>query len=67
MDRKDILKNVYDDFFGVDRLSRENEKLTEDIANLTGINLGEQEIPTIEVQNVETKLKKHILKKKKTR
>ncbi|MBR3134150.1 MAG: AAA family ATPase [Clostridia bacterium] len=55
MDRKDILKNVYDDFFGVDRLSRENEKLTEDIANLTGINLGEQEIPTIEVQNVENK------------
>lgn len=53
MDRRDILKNVYDDFFGVDKLARENEKLAEDIENLTGINPNESEIPTIDVKNVE--------------
>lgn len=53
MDRIDLLKSVYDDFFGIDKISKENEKLTKDIEDLTGVNIKNQDIPTIEVQNVE--------------
>ena len=50
MDRKDILKNVYEDFFGIDRLSSKNEKLASDIEKLTNKNIQEVEIPEIEVK-----------------
>ena len=51
MDKKDIFRSVYDDFFGIEALSRKNEKLAEDIENLSD-NLGitkTEEVPTIEV------------------
>ena len=34
MDKKDILRSVYDDFFGIDKIAKENEKLSEEIAKL---------------------------------
>ena len=51
MDKKEILKSVYDDFFGIGKIERENEKLYEDIKNLKGIDLEgmEDNIPSIEV------------------
>ena len=55
MDKKDILKSVYDDFFGIGRIERENEKLYEEIKNLNGIDLEsiENDIPSIEVNKAE--------------
>lgn len=55
MDKKDILKSVYDDFFGIGRIERENEKLYEEIKNLKGIDLEsiENDIPSIEVNKAE--------------
>ena len=51
MDKKDILKSVYDDFFGIAKIERENEKLYEEIKNLKGIDLEgiEENIPSIEI------------------
>ena len=45
MDKKDILKSVYDDFFGVNSLANK-EKETEN----TGIQIHEQEVPEIIVK-----------------
>ena len=50
MDRRDILKNVYEDFFGVEKIALENEKLAADIAKLTNKNIEEEDIPEIELQ-----------------
>lgn len=59
MDKKDILKSVYDDFFGIDKIAKENEKLSEEIAKLKTdfdylnnnsiLNMTDAEIPEIEV------------------
>ena len=49
MDKKDILKNVYDDFFGIGKIERQNEKLREDIKKLT--NLQDEEIPSIDLDS----------------
>ena len=51
MNKKDIFKNVYKDFFGIEKLSEENQKLANDIENLSGVNPTNQEneIPEIEV------------------
>ena len=55
MDKRDILKSVYNDFFGIGRIERENEKLYEEIKNLKGIDLEsiENDIPSIEVNKAE--------------
>ena len=42
MDRNDIFKQIYDDFFGVEKLERENEKLAKEL-NIT------DDFPTIEI------------------
>ena len=55
MDKKDILKNVYEDFFGIDRLSRENEKLASDIQKLTNKSVEEIKIPEIELKKEDKK------------
>ena len=41
---KDIFKNLYDDFFGIEKLKRENEKLARELG------ISEEEIPAIEVK-----------------
>ncbi len=51
MDKRDIFKSVYDDFFGVESLSRRNEELSEEIEKLSE-NIGiskTEEVPTIKV------------------
>ena len=34
MNKKDILKSVYDDFFGIDKIAKDNELLSEEIKKL---------------------------------
>lgn len=34
MDKKDILKNVYEDFFGINKLAKENEKLARELEEM---------------------------------
>ena len=41
---KDIFKNLYDDFFGIEKLKRENEKLAKELG------LNEEDIPAIELK-----------------
>lgn len=57
MDKKEILKSVYDDFFGIGKIERENEKLYEEIKNLKGIDIEgmEDNIPSIEVNKQQDK------------
>ena len=57
MDKKEILKSIYDDFFGIGKIERENEKLYEDIKNLKGIDIEgmEDNIPSIEVNKQQDK------------
>ncbi|MEE0865865.1 MAG: AAA family ATPase [Clostridia bacterium] len=57
MDKKEILKSVYDDFFGIGKIERENEKIYEDIKNLKGIDIEgmEDNIPSIEVNKQQDK------------
>ena len=56
MDKKDIFKSVYEDFFGIESLSRKNEKLAQEIEELTGINpLNDENIPSIELEKKDTK------------
>lgn len=48
MDKKDILKSVYEDFFGIDVLAKRNEKLALDIENLKpGFRDSMEDIPEI--------------------
>ena len=51
MDKKDIFKSVYEDFFGVESLSKRNERLSKEIEELGGNieSLKNEEVPTIEV------------------
>ena len=57
MDKKDIFKEVYEDFFGIGKLEKENEKLRKDIQDLTGITPEElksnKDYPTIEIKPAE--------------
>lgn len=46
MESKNFFKDVYDDFFGIEKIKKENEKLREEL-NIT------QEYPTIEVKKIE--------------
>ena len=57
MDKKEILKSVYDDFFGIGKIERENEKLYEDIKNLKGVDIESMEdsMPSIEVNKQQDK------------
>ncbi len=47
---KDIFKNLYDDFFGIEKLKRENEKLAKELG------LNEEDIPAIEIKKDEEKI-----------
>ena len=50
MNKNDIFKSVYEDFFGIESLSRKNEKLAQEIEELTGVNpLNTDTIPSIEI------------------
>ena len=49
MDKSEIFKKVYEDFFGIEKLSNENLKLAEDIAKLDDY----ENIPTIDVRKSE--------------
>ena len=56
MRKDDFFKGMYDDFFGIGKIERENEKLRNDIKNLKGIDIEETEanIPSIEVTHEDT-------------
>ena len=47
---KDIFKNLYDDFFGIEKLKRENEKLAKELG------LNEEDIPAIELKREPEKI-----------
>lgn len=47
---KDIFKNLYDDFFGIEKLKRENEKLAKELG------LNEEDIPAIEIKKDEEQI-----------
>lgn len=47
MDKNDILKGIYEDFFGINKLSKENQKLAKEIEDLN------QEFPKIEVKPIQ--------------
>ncbi|MBR1802448.1 MAG: AAA family ATPase [Clostridia bacterium] len=49
MESKDFLKDIYEDFFGIEKIKMENEKLRQEL-NLT------EDYPTIEVNREETSL-----------
>ena len=50
MDKIDFFRNVYEDFFGIESLSKRNEKLANEIENMTGINpLNYEDVPSIDV------------------
>ena len=52
MDKKDILKNVYDDFFGIDKITKNNEILNNEINNLTNeIENFNKDYPTINIKH----------------
>ena len=51
MNKKDILKSVYNDFFGLDRISRENEKLSREIRALTEQDFIDEGIPILKLNN----------------
>ena len=59
MDKKDILKNVYDDFFGIQNITKRNEQLAREISELSGINpiLSDEDVPSIDLSssNLDTK------------
>lgn len=57
MKKDDFFKGMYDDFFGIGKIEKENEKLRNDIKNLKGIDLEELEenIPSIEISQEEPK------------
>ncbi len=47
MDKNDILKGIYEDFFGINKLSKENQKLASQIEDLN------KEFPKIEVKPIQ--------------
>ena len=53
MDRNKIFKQIYDDFFGVEKLARENEKLAKEL-NIT------DDFPTIEIKSKQEENKEEI-------
>ena len=34
MDKRDILKSVYEDFFGIEKLARENERIAQELEEM---------------------------------
>lgn len=53
MDRNKIFKQIYDDFFGVEKLAKENEKLAKEL-NIT------DDFPTIEIKSKQEENKEEI-------
>ena len=55
MDKKDILKSVYEDFFGIEKLARENERIAQELEEMNSKYkpLKEEEIPEIIVNKAE--------------
>ncbi len=68
MNKEDILKNVYEDFFGIGKIEKENQKLREDIKKLKGItdeNDEEKEVPYINTKNIYSNKKIELSKEEK--
>lgn len=57
MDKRDIFKSVYEDFFGINKIQEENDKLYEDIKKLKNIDDNEklEDYPVINVERKEEK------------
>ncbi|MBO4293185.1 MAG: AAA family ATPase [Clostridia bacterium] len=57
MDKKDILRNVYEDFFGIEKLARENERIAKELEEMDSKYkpLKDEEIPEIIVNRDEEK------------
>ena len=57
MDKKDIFKSVYEDFFGIEKLARENERIASELEEMNSRYkpLKEEEIPEIIVNKDEEK------------
>ncbi|MBR3255550.1 MAG: AAA family ATPase [Clostridia bacterium] len=55
MDKKDILKSVYEDFFGIEKIARENEKIARELEEMNSKYkpLKDEEIPEIIVNKDE--------------
>ena len=49
MNKEDFLKGIYDDFFGIGKIEKENEKLRQDIEKLSGEELKEENYPYIDM------------------
>ncbi len=56
MNKDDFFKGIYDDFFGIGKIEKENEKLRNDIKNLKGIDIEEVEndMPYIDIPEENT-------------
>ena len=49
MNKEDFFKGIYDDFFGIGKIEKENEKLRRDIESLSGVKLQKENYPYIEM------------------
>ena len=49
MNKEDFLKGIYDDFFGIGKIEKENEKLRQDIEKLSREEFKEENYPYIEI------------------
>ncbi len=67
MKKEDILKNVYEDFFGIDKIEKENQKLYEEIKQLKGITdeNKENEVPYINMEPTQNARKVELSKEEK--
>ena len=61
MNKEDILKNVYEDFFGIGKIEKENEKLQEDIRNLKGIDIEKNSMPEIQMPELSAENKNKLM------
>lgn len=66
MDKKDIYKNVYEDFFGLGNIEKRNEKLAQDIQKFSNYDEYMENIknnqPTIDIDNTKEKEERQTVK-----
>ena len=55
MDRRDIFRGIYKDFFGMEDISEKNARLAEDIERLNNISIDNDNIPEISVDKSENR------------